>query len=395
MKIAYISTYPPTSCGIAEYTRNLAEATSRLTGVNVTVLSDNFGNSAARIDELGILVIPSFSPSKLSYGSLLKVASEHGPFDVIHVQHEYGLFRPTVRTLEAFKGLKKHCRRLTVTMHTVVSSFRKRIAEHQERLCRTSDTVIVHNTAQEYELLSQGVDPAKVQKIPHGTCIIGFSRIDKGETLKKLNLSSLNGKFLFVCPGFIRRDKGQNTLIKAFSRVHEKLPNTACIIAGIPPRVNGAELVANVESSLTADGVNGMITMKKYLTNDELDLILKAADVVVFPYKDQRGIWSVSGAFHKAVGCFKPVICSRVPRLAECSMMAPDITVPKNDVNALAEKMMTAATHYEGFLKKCRPLMELALSTSWQKIAKMHLNLYQQALTKHERLTAKTMKITF
>jgi glycosyltransferase involved in cell wall biosynthesis len=394
LRIAYVSTYPPTPCGIAEYTGSLVRAIRGLSSLDLSVLADDIGGFRTRMG-VEMPVIPVFTPGKPCYGRLLKAAREHGPFDLIHIQHEYGLFRPTVRTLEAFRRLKKYCGKLMVTMHTVVGFVKRKVAEHQEKLCKLADAIIVHSILQEYELLSQGVNPSKVQRIPHGTTIAGFSELDPGEALERLGLPNLKGKFLFASLGFIRRDKGQDALIRAFKKVHERNPDTALIIAGVPQRKTGIKQASKLDSMRAADDGDDIIMLRRYLTNDEIDLLLRAANVVVFSYKERPGLWSVSGAFHKTIGSFKPVICSKVPRLAECSMVAPDLVVPPDNVEALAEKMMAAVTSYEEFAEKSKPLTELALSTSWRKIAESHLSLYQRLLGEHRVLMAKTVKPGF
>ena len=52
MRIAYLSTYPPTPCGVAEYTRSLVEALKTLANsVEIVILSDKVGGLEERVDE--------------------------------------------------------------------------------------------------------------------------------------------------------------------------------------------------------------------------------------------------------------------------------------------------------------------------------------------------------
>ena len=56
--------------------------------------------------------------------------------------------------------------------------------------------------------------------------------------------------------------------------------------------------------------------------------------------------------------------------------------------SALAEKMAEAVEHYEEFAEACRPLMELAAETTWDKIACKHLEMYKCLLRKIEEVRA-------
>ena len=256
MRIAYLSTYPPTPCGVAEYTRSLVEALKTLANsVEIVILSDKVGGLEERVDDLGVKVIPCFTPKKAEYEDLLAAVREHGPFDLIHIQHEFNLFPPLNCTFEAFKKLKKHCRVLLATFHTIVNSARKRRAKHQRRLCKLLDAVIVHSILQEFELWNQGVDMAKVWRIPHGTSISELSKLSKEEALEKLGIPELKDKFIFASIGFLRRDKGQEVLIRAFKKLRQKYPNVTLLLAGMPQGADGARCASTINGMLSNDGI--------------------------------------------------------------------------------------------------------------------------------------------
>ncbi|RLI30106.1 hypothetical protein DRO53_01310 [Candidatus Bathyarchaeota archaeon] len=384
MKIAYISTYPPTPCGVAEYTKSIVEMLKGYSNVEITILADRLTRQEAYVDDLGIRVVPCFKPGEADYGQLLEALESYGPFDILHIQHEFGLFPPLNKTVEAFGKAKKHCRKLVITLHTIVHGALKRKSRHQRKLCRLADGIVVHSVLQEFELWNQGVNMAKVWRIPHGTPVSELSKMSKEEALKRLGLPELKDKFIFASVGFLRRDKGQDLLLEAFRKLKQVKPNVVLMLAGLPHSFSKSNYAKDFNGNLG----DGVVYLKKYLSREEVALAVRAADVVVFPYREAPCKVSVSGAFRTALGGFKPVICTRVPRLVECSLLAPEATVPPNHVSALAEKMAEAVEHYEEFAEACRPLMELAAETTWDKIACKHLEMYKCLLRKIEEVRA-------
>ncbi len=378
MRVGFLATYPPTRCGVAEYTRFLVEALKKHSDAEVVVFSDDQSEPLERTDDLGVKVVPCFTPGKVDYSRLLDALDRYGELDVLHVQHEYGLFPPRDEFIEAMREAKKECRNIIVTLHTVYHSSRGAdVVEYQRKLCDVFDAVIVHSVLQEYELWSQGADLRKVHRIPHGTWIPQLNGIGKDEALEKLGLGSLRGRFIFSSVGFVRWDKGPDVLVRAFEIVHKRRPDTALVIAGAPQGLEGEEMAKKLKEMIAPEAGENIFFIQRYLTRDEIALLLKASDVVVFAYREKLGVIGVSGIFHLTIGAMRPVICVRIPRLVECSICAPEVMVAEGDVEGLAEKMLYAIENYEDLVEKCKPLYDLALETSWDRVALKHLELYE------------------
>ena len=382
MRVAYVSTYPPTPCGIAEYTTDLIKSIKNLANLDVLVLADGVTNHDLSYKEVAI--VSAFFPGKPSYGRLLKVARDYGPFDILHIQHEYGLFPPRSEFLNVLKELRRYCDALVVTLHTVYHAVRGyKLVKHQKMLGELVDAIIVHSALMEYELWNQGVSLSKIHLIPHGTPLNDLA-VSKEAALRELGLSELSDKFIFATVGFIRRDKGLDTLLEAFQKVRSKHSNAVLIIAGVPQDKEGIEHareLGKLAKELPALDGGNVIEVRKYLTRRELTLLIKASDLIVLPYRDDLGVFGVSGMLHVVMGCFKPVICSRTPRLVECSALIPEVTVTPNDAGELAEKMIYAIENYSEFLELCRPLFDLAVRSSWRNVARKHLMLYEKVLS--------------
>jgi glycosyltransferase involved in cell wall biosynthesis len=85
MRIGFVSTYPPIECGIATYTSYLNEALKKI------------GNETFVVSPLGAHgegVFPVYRPESTSMPTqIYDISAEFTP-DIMHIQHEYGLYGP-------------------------------------------------------------------------------------------------------------------------------------------------------------------------------------------------------------------------------------------------------------------------------------------------------------
>ena len=382
MKIAFISTFPPAKCGIAEYTYDLVTSIIQLLSdrVDVTVFRLNVkeGSSTDVYDMLSFVnAVDVGLAGQPDYSRIIKEVSKHGPFDVIHIQHEYSIFPAESKFIDFLKELKRYCCQLVVTMHNVRHPLHyPGIEKFQRALCENADVVIVHSSLQEMELVHQGAPQDKIVRVPHGTRIARL--VSKLDALRELNIAIPSNFKVILVQGFLRRDKGLHIVLEAMDILLNRYDyrEAVLLVAGqIQDVAANKDYVDEFMKKLNK--IQGhFVVLNKYLTRKELDLVYSAADLIVFPYVDVSGDIGVSGAFHLALGSFKPVLCARVPRLIECYELAPRLTFPPQNPEALAAKMYLVLTNYEKVLSYMKPLIQYAHETNWINVAKIHLRLY-------------------
>ncbi len=380
LRVGYVTTYPPTPCGVAEYTGDLVRSIKNLGDLSVAVFADGLTDHRAGFRE--VVVESAFFPGRSNYTKLLSEIKKYSPLDIIHVQHEYGLFPPSNNFIKLLESLKKYTNALVITLHTVYHTLKGgELVKHQVSICTVADAVIVHSPIMEYELWAQGVSLSKVHLIPHGTRI-NRSSVKRETVLERLGVGHLRDKFIFAVIGFIRKDKGLDVLLKAFKKVASMRSNVALLIAGTPQGSEGIKHAKEIHKLARDLGpaTERIAEIGRYLTRRELSELIKAADVVVLPYRDEPGVLGVSGMLHTVMGCFKPVICCRTPRLSECTALVPEASVVPDDPDDLAEKMLYAVDNYKEFADFFKHLFELAVRTSWRNVARRHLMLYEKVL---------------
>ncbi len=382
MRIGYVSTYPPTHCGVGEYTRMLVLSLHSLDlKLDIYVFSDMLSGGEPRYDELAkIPIYPCFQHEEEKYSGLLDKLSEIGPLDILHIQHEYGIFGRHNGIIRAVREAveERLVRRIVITMHTVDHPYTLRdgTLSFQNQL-NAFDKVIVHSVLQEFELLHQAVDPRKLVRIPHGTMLNPYLWMPRYKLIEDISLDDreING-FILAVPGFLRKDKGLDILIKAVKPLLRSNGDYTVIVAG---EVRDEKLRKDIED-MVRNGPN-LVFIDRYLTNDEILKIVALADAVILPYRDRPAAYSVSGILHLSMGGMKPIIGTRAPRLIELYTNAPRMTVPTRSPEELTRKIKWLRENYEVAIPYMSQLYSYAVRTEWHRIARRHLLLYSTLLT--------------
>ncbi len=380
LKIAFVSRYPPVHCGVGEYTRMLAVAMRTISpSTSVYIVSSTEAGPKEYFDgEAGARVIPSFERGESSYEGVLKTLEDLGGVDVVHVQHEYGIFG---RNPGVFKALREAVKRglasiAVATLHTVYhSSTDRHDALEAQMEASKLDGVIVHSYLQEFELQAQGFNTTSVFKIPHGTLLNPYLGHPRDKLLEKVGLDpSEMDDVIVVMPGFLRPDKGLDVLLSAAALTDRRF---TLIVAGEPAGVDVDSLPS----------MRGRVkVLDRYLSSDEILMLAAASDVIVLPYKDRPGKYSVSGILHLSMGSLKPLVGTRVPRLIELYQYAPNLTVPPRSPELLAARLEWVIDNYELASAYSTHLFAYAAETQWPRIARAHLELYKGLISDRKQL---------
>lgn len=378
LKIGFVSTYPPTHCGVAEYTRMLSMSIKSVAQETVTYVFCDQGYGGERYDRAArAYVYPVFEKKSRNYSLLLDYLSSINGVDILHVQHEYGIFGDHNSILDAVLEARREglARKIVFTMHTVYHplSGRTSALEFQKSLSSV-DAVIVHSYVQEFELQYQGVDPSTIHRIPHGTLLnpyLGEPRYSLAEDLG-IKEDCVTG-FTLVLPGFLRRDKGLDILAEALD--YGKWPSkTTFIVAGEARDSVVREFIEKMSEKVNT------VFLEKYLTKEEILKLIALADAVILPYRDKPGAYSVSGILHLSMGSLKPIIGTRVPRLIELYQFVPRLTVSTRNPPGIAKKVKWLYDNYDYAVAYMANLYGYAIRTHWLRMARRHLSLYYKIL---------------
>ena len=302
MKILVVSSYPPRHCGIGTYAHDQV-AHLRAQGHVVTVLSPPDGDGQIRAPFLG-------------GRAFLQAGLIGGGFDRIVVHFQPALYyrprRPVSKVTTSLGLLALSMARgprLEVVVHEADEPRRWRPDFVLLRAALARAGRISFHTGAEWEALERAYHvEVRGAIITHQVEVT--SGLSREEARAALNLGDAEGP-VFVCAGFLQPSKGYERAVDAFEAA----------------RTNGARLyiVGSVrdrtpENTTYARGlarrageVPGVRFVDRFLSGDEFDRWVVAADWVVLPY---RRSWS-SGVLARAQALGTPAIVAAVGGLPE------------------------------------------------------------------------------
>lgn len=356
--IGFVSTYPPTVCGLASYTASLVSAIARdrrsRFGLGVIDLSDNSRRST--------------SPDVVFHhrvgdaSSLATAARVLNTYDAVSIQHEFGIFGGTDGD-EVIDLVSELTVPTAVTFHTVIDhpSDRQRaiveyLSEHADR------TVVMSRTASQRLIRRYGVDPDGIQVIPHGA------------DARFAGPSLVAGdRPLVLTWGLIGPGKGLESVIEAFADLLDLDPRPRYLIAGAThPHVreaDGESYRQGLVSQARRLGVQDMIEFDdRYLDATALARMVRSADLVVLPYESVEQV--TSGVLVEAIAAAKPVIATQFPHAVELLSAGAGLTVPHGDAGALSAALRRLLTDRQLTSRMGREAQRLADGWYWPTIGR-------------------------
>jgi glycosyltransferase involved in cell wall biosynthesis/multidrug transporter EmrE-like cation transporter len=326
MRILVVSSYPPRHCGIGAYARDQV-ARLRTDGHSVTVLSPP--------DGAGDLRVPFFGGRPF-----FRAARSGGGFDRIVVHFQPALYyRPRavlskVGTSLGLLWLAVRRRQLDILVHEADPPVRWRPDYFLLRLAfRAAGRVSFHTGAEREALERQYRVRVRAALIPHRVAPAGSGPPPPLEARGRLGVSE-DGP-VFVCPGFLHPDKGFDRAVRAFAASGS---GRLFVVGSV--RDHTAENRAHAEKLREeCRSTPGAAMIESFLSDEEFDLWMAAADWIVLPY---RRSWS-SGVLARAHALGRPAIVADVGGLGEQAEGA-DMLFRDDDglVRALGEATVSA-----------------------------------------------------
>lgn len=334
-----LSTYPPTQCGLASFSRalvsHLSAAGERVSVVRVVDTAEvrpgrplaRHGNGPG--DSLWI---------RECLGGAQTAAAALNSHDVAIIQHEYGIFPgPDGRdVLQVVRALRVP----TITvLHTVLvtpSDSQREILE--ELAAHSSVLVTMTQTARDRLLAHYAVDPSRIVVIPHGaeaSPVSGRGRLRRPDQPPTV-----------LTWGLLGEGKGIEWAIDAMGQLGDLHPRPRYRVVGeTHPKVRAQHgeayrqrLVERAQSR-----ASGFVHFDgRYLTTVELHAQVAQCDVVLLPYDSREQV--TSGVLIEAVTAGKPVISTAFPHAVELLSSGAGLLVERQDPDAIAAALRRVLT---------------------------------------------------
>lgn len=393
MKVAMVTSWPPRWCGIAIYSENLVRAL-REAGVEVHIVCHTDGGRPG--EDNVHPVIDQGDPGW--YRALIRAVEEINP-DVVHVQHEFGLYThfhtPGVYDFEPRNAFElamplfrwRATRRpAVVTYHSVFSRLTQEEALYYDHTMGLAAANIVHEPYQRDLLpVNLGRVPDNVFAIPHGAGRGRPDRRTRAQARRRLGLPE--GRPVLGMMGWWEPNKGFDRVIRLWPEVVRQVPEAILVLAGEarPGSPTGAatraEYLDLVDRSPARDSIR---VVRGCFSREEYMEVLAACDALALPYRYA----SQSGNLAHAYEAGLPVVVSGIEGLkSSVEHSGAGLVVPGAEGEGPDRELREALVRIlrDGALRRrlaARAAAYVRSTVAWDRVARRHLEVYRWAMAR-------------
>ncbi|MGO4678412.1 glycosyltransferase [Microbacterium sp. 2MCAF23] len=361
-RFGFVSTFPPTRCGLATFTAALAGALSKSPGdESVIVRVDDGVPAGPSVPGLRLRIATTLSPGDPP--SRRAAAQALNGCDVVIVQHEFGIYGGPDGA-EIIDLLDLIRRPVITVMHTILAAPRP----HQRRVTTAvvdhSDTVVAMTESGARLLVDEfGVSASRLRVIPHGVDEWG-----------PVVASDAPHRPTVLTWGLLGPGKGIEWGIMAIAvmrRTGIASPPLYRVLGQTHPKVlaeHGQQYRRSLWALADELGVGDLVEIDaRYRTQDELALEVVTADVVLLPYDSREQ--TTSGVLVEAIAAGRPVIATRFPHAVELLSDGAGILVAHQSPTQIAAAIGTILRAPAPARSAASRTAHGALANGWTSVA--------------------------
>lgn len=323
-RYGFVSTYPPTPCGLATFTSSLRDALVR-PGADEGLVVRLVDAPAARP---GSEVVAQLVQN--DHAGLNRATGHLNTCDVVIIQHEYDVYGgedgDDILTLLDRLDVPS-----IVVLHSVLSAPTHHQREVLEAVVAKAGAVVAMTQSARDRLASvYDVDLGKVRMIPHGAADM---RAPTHTTMFR------GGQFTALTWGLIGPGKGIEWVIDAMALLGDLPRPPRYVVAGrTHPNVlasDGEAYRESLHARVRQLDLQTSVTLDSHYRDPaSLAQLVRSADVVVLPYDSTEQV--TSGVLIEAVAAGKPVIATDFPHARELLGGGAGLIVAHRDPPAIA-----------------------------------------------------------
>ena len=367
IRYGFLSTFPPTRCGLATFTHSLSTAMAQDPDAAVRVVRVLDAQEALQPVPSTIRSAQDVRLLPGDRASVQRTAAALNAGDVAIVQHEYGIYGGTDgdEVLQVMRAVQVP---IIAVLHTVLAHPTPGQRSVLERVgALAASVVVMTETARTLLLQHYAVSTSKVVLIPHGVheARTPAPKHDRGRNVLTWGL---------IGPG-----KGIEWGIRAMARLGD--PGAHYTVLGqTHPKVlahEGERYRDHLRGVIDELGVADSVTLDdRYLDEDGLALAVAAADVVLLPYDSREQV--TSGVLVEALAAGLPVVATAFPHAVELLDRGPGFVVEHESPAAIA---LALERVFSGAAPAAAGTGPLAVEATWSEVASRYEALTADLLT--------------
>ena len=375
-RVAFISSFQPRKCGIATFTSDLIKNTSVASKGNFEPLVVAMKNSS----DVNKYDVPVKFEIRKDVRKDYICAADYINFshvDLVSVQHEFGLFGGEAGSYLTFL-LKRLKVPVITTLHTVLddpdADYRKSMID----LCDGSQYMITMNE-RGVDMLKNiyGVPESKIKLIAHGIPELPF--VDNNYYKHKFKIE---GRRTILTFGLLSKNKGIEVMLKAMPEIIANEPSAIYVILGMThPSVlkhDGESYRFSLQRLVKELNLQEhVIFHNRFVSDDELNNFLCAADVYVTPYLNREQL--TSGTLSFAVGTGKAVVSTPYWAAQELLANGRGRLVDFGNHKQMAKAVSDIFKDNSLFYSLRRKAYDYGRSRTWPKIGQQYWKLFRSS----------------
>jgi polysaccharide biosynthesis protein PslF len=362
-RFGFVSTFPPTQCGLATFTAALRDALVHSTTDEGWVVRLVDAPAPRPGDEVIAQLVANDS------ASLDWAAAQLNRCDVAIMQHEYGIYGGADGT-EILHLLDQVRVPRVVVLHTVLTDPTAHQRQILESVIAKADAVVAMTmTARERLAAGYAVDMTKVSIIAHGAHVLETTMAEP---------TFRTGQFTVLTWGLLGPGKGIEWGIEAMAMLRDLAPMPRYTVAGqTHPKVllhEGDAYRDRLHEQVRQADLGSMVTFDDYYRNTSaLASLVRSADVVLLPYDSTEQV--TSGVLIEAVAAGKPVVATQFPHAREMLAGGAGLLVPHCDPAAIAAALRSVMKRGDVMTKMAAAAAATAPQLLWPVVADQYREL--------------------
>ncbi len=368
-RFGFVSTFPPTQCGLATFTAALRGALLYSTedeGWVVRLVAADAPRPGHEVDAQFIAG---------DGASLSRAATQLNLCDVAIVQHEYGVYGGTDGS-EILHLLDQILVPRVIVLHTILTDPTPHQRQILESVIAKADAVVTMTmTARDRLAAGYAVDMTKVCIIAHGAPALQTTMAEP---------TFRTGQFTILTWGLLGPGKGIEWGIEAMAMLRDLLPKPRYLVAGqTHPKVllhEGEAYRDRLREQVRQAGLGSWVTFDDHYRNaGALASLVRSADVVLLPYDSTDQI--TSGVLIEALAAGKPVVATQFPHAQEVLAGGAGLLVPHRDPAAIAAALRSVITRGDIMTRMAAAASATAPQLLWPVIADQYRELTGRLIT--------------
>jgi|LauGreDrversion4_2_1035121.scaffolds.fasta_scaffold16154_3 glycosyltransferase involved in cell wall biosynthesis len=374
-QVLLMSSCLPRECGLATFSHDLRESIlEKFSGschIDFCALDYSFSDLVYHEPVTHILKVDQLD----AYHELAKKLNQEKRYDVILIEHEFGLFGGDYGS-HLLEFLKKVKIPVIITFHTILPRPDAQRFKIVNELIRRSKYVICLTNASARLLGEHYVCPtAKCQVIQHGIPLIAYKESDELKAKLALGLRPVLATF-----GLLSRGKGIETALYALVNVVADFPNVLYLIIGkTHPEVyksEGDSYRSYLEELIALLGLTSNVRfVNSFVGKKLLEDYLQATDIYLFTSTDPNQ--AVSGTFAYAMACGCPIVSTAIPQAMD-SLGPAGIVIDFNDSKQMALAITEILSAPERLSQMKQAALQQIRPSAWQNVAIQHMMLIER-----------------